>query len=165
MNSESIIGARATRETTYKSLIPQLRALIKDETDVLANLANLAAALKSSLGFFWVGFYRVSGVELVLGPFQGPVACTRIQRGKGVCGTAWDHDESIIVEDVDSFPGHISCNAASRSEIVIPVHANDKVRYVLDIDSDLPGDFDQTDKFYLEEIVRLLEDSITESGP
>ncbi len=130
---------------------------MQGEPNIIANLANIAAGLKEAFGFFWVGFYLVEDGELVLAPFQGPVACTRIQKGKGVCGTAWENDEVIIVEDVEQFPGHIACNAASKSEIVLPIHKNGVVTGVLDIDSDSLNDFDETDRKFLLEVVKLIE--------
>lgn len=141
------------KEEKYKELIPQIRALISDESDITANLANIAAALKEGMRYFWVGFYLVKDTELVLGPFQGPVACTRIERGKGVCGTAWERGETIIVDDVDQFPGHIACSSASRSEIVVPLLRHGHVAMILDVDSDKEADFDGTDQKYLEELM------------
>ena len=141
-----------TKEETYQLLLPQIRALIEDEEDRIANMANIAAALKQTFGFFWVGFYLVKGNELVLGPFQGPVACTRIPFGKGVCGTAWKERRTIIVPDVEQFPGHIACSSESKSEIVVPLFVNDEIIGVLDIDSDRLNAFDETDAKYLEEI-------------
>ena len=149
-------GGKAER---YRVLLPQVRSLLAGETDRVANLANVAAALKTTFGFFWVGFYRVQGDELVLGPFQGPVACTRIARGRGVCGTAWQEDRTLVVPDVDAFPGHIACSSLSRSEIVVPLHDREgRVRGVLDIDSDRPAAFDATDAAWLEELCMLLKD-------
>ena len=149
-------GGKAER---YRVLLPQVRSLLAGETDRVANLANVAAALKTTFGFFWVGFYRVQGDELVLGPFQGPVACTRIARGRGVCGTAWQEDRTLVVPDVDAFPGHIACSSLSRSEIVIPLHDREgRVRGVLDLDSDSPAAFDATDAAWLEELCMLLKD-------
>jgi GAF domain-containing protein len=139
------------------ALIPQLESLVAGERDQIANLANIAAALKEAFGFFWVGFYLVKGEQLVLGPFQGPVACTRIQKGKGVCGTAWDQARTIVVDDVDAFPGHIACSALSKSEIVVPGFSNDEVSMVLDIDSDQLADFNQVDKHYLEAIMKMAQ--------
>lgn len=149
-------GGKAER---YRVLLPQVRSLLAGETDRVANLANVAAALKTTFDFFWVGFYRVQGDELVLGPFQGPVACTRIARGRGVCGTAWQEDRTLVVPDVDAFPGHIACSSLSRSEIVVPLHDREgRVRGVLDIDSDRPAAFDATDAAWLEELCMLLKD-------
>lgn len=138
-------------------MIPQVESLVKGETDVIANLANIAAALKSTMEFFWVGFYLVKGEELVLGPFQGPVACTRIPYGKGVCGTAWKTKEVLVVPDVNEFPGHIACSSRSRSEIVLPALKKGEVVLVLDIDSDKPSDFDDVDTAALTEIINLIE--------
>jgi L-methionine (R)-S-oxide reductase len=141
----------------YAELLPQLEALVQGEVDLTANLANIAAALKEAFGFFWVGFYEVKTGELVLGPFQGPVACTRISLGKGVCGTAWAEKRSQLVPDVDAFPGHIACSSASRSEIVVPIFdKNGEVRMVLDVDSDQLNDFDAHDQRYLEELSQLI---------
>lgn len=140
----------------YQHLLPQIKALITGETDLVANLANVAAALKEQFGFFWVGFYMVKNNELILGPFQGPVACTRIQLGKGVCGTAWKDEKTILVPDVDAFPGHIACSSLSKSEIVIPVKKNNAVVAVLDVDSELLASFDETDAHYLEELCQWL---------
>ncbi|ALL05857.1 diguanylate cyclase [Pedobacter sp. PACM 27299] len=140
----------------YRSLIPQIEALITGETDQVANLANIAAALKEQFKWFWVGFYLVKEGELVLGPFQGPVACTRIQKGKGVCGASWAQKQTLIVPDVDAFPGHIACATASRSEIVLPLFQGDEVIGVLDVDSEHLAHFDEVDAKYLKEIINLL---------
>lgn len=149
-----IDGAKSEK---YQGLLPQIEALISAEKDWLANFANTAAALAETFGFFWVGFYRVEADELVLGPFQGPVACTRIAKGKGVCGSAWLTKQSIIVEDVDAFPGHIACASASRSEIVIPLmNADGEVQFVLDVDSNQLAAFDAIDQLYLEKLCQLL---------
>ena len=145
-----------TKEEQYLSLIPQIEALLFGETDLIANLANVSAALKEQFGWFWVGFYLVKDDELVLGPFQGPVACTRIKKGRGVCGTAWQNAETLIVDDVEKFPGHIACSSLSKSEIVIPLFKNGEVIGVLDVDSEELDQFDETDKKYLEEIVAIL---------
>lgn len=150
------IRPEADKEEKYKELIPQLRALVETEKDEVANMANLAAALRQTFGFFWVGFYRVVEEELVLGPFQGPVACTRIRQGKGVCGTAWAEGRTLVVADVEQFPGHIACSAESKSEIVVPIRRKGQIVGVLDIDSDTLCTFDAIDATYLEEIVRLL---------
>ena len=143
----------ATKEQIYVALLPQIRELVRKEHDLIANLANIAAALKQAFGFFWVGFYLVKDNELVLGPFQGPVACTRIPFGKGVCGTAWKERRTIIVPDVEQFLGHIACNSASKSEIVVPLFDNDEIIGVLDIDSDRLNEFDEVDARYLEIIM------------
>jgi L-methionine (R)-S-oxide reductase len=140
----------------YQSLIPQMEALLMGELDLVANLANVCAALKEQFKWFWVGFYLVKADELVLGPFQGPVACTRIGLGKGVCGTSWQQEKTLIVPDVDAFPGHIACASASRSEIVVPVFNDGKVVAVLDVDSDELDQFDETDALYLQQIVELV---------
>ena len=140
----------------YTSLSPQIKALVEGETDLVANLANVAAALKEVFNFFWVGFYIVKNDQLVLGPFQGPVACTRIAYGKGVCGTSWKDKRAIIVDDVNQFPGHIACSSLSQSEIVIPIVRDNKVVAVLDVDSDKLSEFDAIDQKYLSEIVEYL---------
>lgn len=141
----------------YRLLERQVAALLEGETDVIAKMANVAAVLHETFGFWWTGFYRVAGGELVLGPFQGPVACMHIPFGKGVCGTAWKRNETVVVPDVEQFPGHIACSSASRSEIVVPVHGPDgAVTAVLDIDSDRLGTFDEEDRVWLEKIVTLL---------
>ncbi len=140
----------------YQSLIPQIEALLEGEEDMIANQANTIAALKEQFKWFWVGFYTVKNGELVLGPFQGPVACTRIARGKGVCGAAWEQGKTLVVPDVDAFPGHIACSSLSRSEIVVPIYQNNEVVAVLDVDSEELNQFDQTDAQYLEQIVKLL---------
>lgn len=146
-----------SKEAQYRSLIPQIAALIQGEPDQVANLANIAAALKEQFGWFWVGFYLVKSEVLVLGPFQGPVACTRIQKGKGVCGASWLQKETLIVPDVEEFPGHIACAAASRSEIVLPLFKDGEVIGVLDVDSEYLSHFDEVDAKYLKEIISLLD--------
>ena len=156
MSEELYIPKEASREDIYKSLYPQLKALIGDEPDLIANMANISSALKESFGFFWIGFYRVIGERLVLGPFQGPIACTSIAFGKGVCGSAWKESKTIIVPDVDKFPGHIACSSQSRSEIVVPLFHNRSVIAVLDIDSDQLNTFDEEDAYWLEKICSLL---------
>jgi len=146
-----------SRKEVYEAILPQINALVNEEKNLIANLANIAAAIKEALAFFWVGFYLVdSENELVLGPFQGPVACTRIKKGKGVCGTSWDKGEVIIVPNVDEFPGHIACASASKSEIVLPYVSNGKIIGVLDVDSDQLNDFSELDKNYLAQILDLL---------
>ncbi|MBA2498388.1 MAG: GAF domain-containing protein [Chitinophagaceae bacterium] len=150
---EDLLIIKGTKEDQYKNLVPQIAAIIEGETDLIANLANIAAALKEQFDWLWVGFYLVKNNELVVGPFQGPVACTRIKKGKGVCGTSWEQEKTLIIEDVEHFPGHISCSSLSKSEIVVPVIKNNEVVAVLDCDSSLLDDFDETDKFYLEEII------------
>lgn len=154
--AEELIQIQGTKAEKYASLIPQIKALVGGETDTIANLANVAAALKQSFDFFWVGFYLLKENELVLGPFQGPIACTRIQKGKGVCGTSWANAETIIVADVDVFPGHIACSSLSKSEIVVPLIKNGNVIGVLDVDSDQLNDFDTTDELYLTELCQYL---------
>lgn len=147
-----------TKEEKYKELYPQIKALVSDETDLIANLANICAALKYGMNFFWVGFYLIKNDELVLGPFQGPIACTRIRKGKGVCGKAWELNDVIIVEDVDQFPGHIACSSLSKSEIVLPVYGTNKeMLAVLDVDSDSYRSFDKTDKEWLQKILELIQ--------
>jgi L-methionine (R)-S-oxide reductase len=147
-----------TKEEKYQSLVPQIKALVDGETDAIANMANICASLKFGLNFFWVGFYLVKEGQLILGPFQGPVACTRIAMGKGVCGTAWKNKEVIIVDDVDTFPGHIACSSLSKSEIVLPFYNSKKeIVGVLDVDSDAYGSFDKTDELYLTQILQLIE--------
>lgn len=145
-----------TKEELYKSLLQQAQGLLSGESDLFANMANLAALLHQEMGFWWTGFYRVEGEELVLGPFQGPIACTRIAFGRGVCGTAWKEQRPIVVPDVEKFPGHIACSAASRSEIVVPIWHKNKITAVLDIDSKELGTFDETDRKYLEKIASLI---------
>jgi GAF domain-containing protein len=161
MAENLLIATESDKTSRYKTLIPQLEALIAGESDLTANLANIAAALKQTLDFFWVGFYLVKEnagkLELVLGPFQGPIACTRIGLGKGVCGASWEEGRVIIVPDVDAFPGHIACSAASKSEIVLPAFKKNEVALVLDVDSDKLNDFDATDEKYLSQVMRLIE--------
>ena len=140
------------KNETYKLLLAQVKAMVKDESDPVANMANVAALIQESFHFWWTGFYRVIDNQLVLGPFQGPVACTRIGFGKGVCGTSWKERKSIVVEDVEQFPGHIACSSESKSEIVVPLMKNNEVIGVLDIDSERLATFDQTDKEWLEQI-------------
>lgn len=148
------------KKEKYDALIPQIEALVSAEDDLIANLANISAALHEGMGFFWVGFYLVKEEELVLGPFQGPIACTRIARGKGVCGSAWNEARTVIVENVDEFPGHIACSSASKSEIVLPVFKDNEVALVLDVDSDQLADFDEVDERALQGIVELLESKL-----
>lgn len=154
--AEDLLIAKGTKEEQYLTLIPQIKGLLDGETDQVANMANVAAALKEQFNWLWVGFYIVKKDELVLGPFQGPVACTRIKKGKGVCGTGWAKGETLIVPDVEKFPGHIACSSLSKSEIVIPVTLNNEVVAVLDADSVDYDLFDETDKKYLEQIVSFL---------
>jgi GAF domain-containing protein len=155
--SEDLNIVSGTREEQYKSLLPQIKAVVDGETDVIANLANTCACLKEQFNWLWIGFYLVKGDELVLGPFQGPLACTRIRKGKGVCGTSWANKETLIVPDVNAFPGHIACSSFSLSEIVVPVIRNGEVVAVLDVDSERYNEYDETDKKYLEEIVSYLK--------
>ena len=149
-----IMGSKAEQ---YQSLIPQIKGLLDGESDLIANMANVIAALKEQFGWLWVGFYIVKSEELVLAPFQGPVACTRIKRGRGVCGSSWAQAKTLIVPDVEKFPGHIACTSLSKSEIVIPVIRNNEVVAILDVDSNEYDQFDTTDQRYLEEIVTLIE--------
>ena len=157
MAEELIISKSVSKKERYQTLLPQIKALVEGEPDQVANLSNIAAALKQTMDFFWVGFYLVKENQLVLGPFQGPIACTRIDLGKGVCGTAWKEKRTIIVPDVDKFPGHIACNSASKSEIVLPAFINSEVALVLDVDSDALNDFNSTDQLALEELMRIIE--------
>jgi L-methionine (R)-S-oxide reductase len=146
-----------SKEEKYISLLPQIEALVGDEPNLIANLANITAALKQTFEFFWVGFYLIDGNELVLGPFQGPIACTRIELGKGVCGKAWTDKKTVLVPDVDKFPGHIACSSDSKSEIVVPaLDIDGNVKFVLDVDSDILNDFDEIDQLYLEKVLLLL---------
>ena len=154
--AEDLEIAIGTKEEMYKTIIPQIKAIIEGEPDLIANLANIAAALKEQFGWFWIGFYLVKQDELVLGPFQGPVACTRIKKGRGVCGSSWQLAETLIVPDVSKFAGHIACSSLSISEIVIPIIRNKEVIGVLDVDSEKPSCFDETDKKYLEIIVEQI---------
>lgn len=154
--AEDLHIATGTKIEQYEGLLPQVKGLLEGEDDLVANLANMAAALKEQFGWFWVGFYLVKGEELVLGPFQGPVACTRIRKGRGVCGTAWARAETLVVPDVEAFPGHIACSSLSRSEIVVPLLKDGAVWGVLDVDSDRLAAFDETDKLYLERLLTLL---------
>ena len=154
--AEDLLITKGTKEEQYESLIPQIKGLLEGENDLVANLANVAAALKEQFNWLWVGFYLVKKDELVLGPFQGPVACTRIKKGKGVCGASWAKAETLIVPDVEKFPGHIACSSLSRSEIVVPIIRNNEVVGVLDADSADVHNYDQTDKKWLEKIVDLI---------
>ena len=150
------LNESASREEKYRCLLPQIQSLLSGENDGIAKMATVSAALKQTFDFLWVGFYRVSGRELILGPFQGPIACTRIPWGKGVCGTAWKEKRTTLVPNVGEFPGHIACNDASKSEIVVPVFNRQEIVAVLDIDSDRLNDFGATDALYLERITGLL---------
>jgi len=155
--AEDLTIIEGNKVEKYETLLPQIKALVEGEPDLVANMANITAALKEQFGWLWVGFYLVKKDELVLGPFQGPVACTRIRKGRGVCGQSWLKAQTLIVPDVEKFPGHIACSSLSKSEIVIPVIVANEVMGVLDVDSVLYDQFDETDKKYLEEIVTLLE--------
>ena len=154
--AEDLVITTGTKKDQYETLIPQIKGLLEGEKDLIANLANTVAALKEQFGWLWTGFYIVKDGELVLGPFQGPVACTRIKKGKGVCGTSWAQEKTLIVPDVEKFPGHIACSSLSRSEIVVPVIRNEQVAAVLDVDSEYLDHFDDTDQFYLEQIIQLI---------
>jgi len=158
--AENLRISEGNKEEKYALLLKQIENIIKDEDDMIANMANIAAMIQETFGFWWTGFYRVIGKELVLGPFQGPLACSRIGYGKGVCGTAWKNKETVIVEDVSLFPGHIACSSASKSEIVVPIfskHNPDSIIAVLDIDSELLSTFDESDRIWLEKVARILE--------
>jgi L-methionine (R)-S-oxide reductase len=152
-----IIETSADKVARYKTLLPQIEALTNGEPDVVANLSNIAAALRQTMNFFWVGFYIVKNNELVLGPFQGPIACTRIAFGKGVCGASWKEKKVMMVPDVEDFPGHIACSSDSKSEIVLPAFKNNEVALVLDVDSDKLNDFDSTDEIYLTQVMKIIE--------
>src|SRR6478609_2475805 len=157
MAEQLIIATSENKTERYKILIPQIQSLVEGEPDIVANLSNIAAALRQSMNFFWVGFYIVKNKELVLGPFQGPIACTRIAFGKGVCGASWKEKKVMLVPNVDEFPGHIACSSDSKSEIVLPAFKNNEVALVLDVDSDKLIDFDKTDELYLGHVMRLIE--------
>ncbi len=155
--AEDLNILKGSKEEQYENLFPQIKGLLEGEPDLIANLANIAAALKEQFNFFWVGFYLIKNEELVLGPFQGPVACTRIKKGRGVCGTAWEQANTIIVPDVEKFPGHIACSSLSKSEIVLPLFKDAEVVGVLDVDSSSLNSFDVTDKIYLERIIEMIK--------
>lgn len=157
MAEELIISTANDKHERYATLIPQIESLVSGEPDQIANLSNIVAALKQTMNFFWVGFYIVKGNQLVLGPFQGPIACTRINFGKGVCGASWKEKKTILVPNVDKFPGHIACSSASKSEIVLPAFTNNEVALVLDVDSDVLNDFDEADRHALEKVMRIVE--------
>jgi GAF domain-containing protein len=157
MAENLIVASSHDKTEKYSTLVPQIEALVGGEKDLVANLSNIAAALKQTFNFFWVGFYLVKENELVLGPFQGPIACTRIGFGKGVCGASWKEQKTILVPNVDEFPGHIACSSDSKSEIVLPAFKNGKVFLILDIDSDKLNDFDATDAQHLEKVMRIVE--------
>lgn len=150
--AEHLITVEGTKDEMYATLIPQIESVVEGETDIIANMANISAMIQDTFHFLWTGFYRVIGDELVLGPFQGPMACTRIKYGRGVCGTAWAKGETLVVPDVDAFPGHIACSSLSRSEIVVPIKKDGKVIAVLDIDSEKLGTFDETDSKWLSKL-------------
>lgn len=154
--AEDLTIVKGDKLVQYQSLIPQIKGLLEGETDVIANMANVCAALKEQFGWFWVGFYLVKQDELVLGPFQGPVACTRIQKGRGVCGTSWAQAKTLIVPDVEEFPGHIACSSLSKSEIVVPLVKNEEVIGVFDVDSEFLNEFDEVDQKGLEEILAMI---------
>lgn len=156
MSHEIITNPDASKEQKYITLIPQVDSLISDETDLIANLANISAVLKETFNWWWVGFYIVRNRELVLGPFQGPLACTRIGFGKGVCGTSWQLKQTMIIDDVNTFDGHIACSAASQSEIVVPIMKNNEVIAILDVDSEHLNYFDSTDQDYLENLAQII---------
>lgn len=154
--AEDLLITKGTKEEQYESLLPQIKALLEGEPDLIANLANITGALKEQFNWLWIGFYLVKDDELVLGPFQGPVACTRIKKGKGVCGASWAKAQTLIVPDVEKFPGHIACSSLSRSEIVVPIIRNNKVVGVLDVDSIEPDQYDNIDQNYLEQVTELI---------
>ncbi|MBB6461498.1 GAF domain-containing protein [Flammeovirga kamogawensis] len=156
MAEELFIPQNSNKSEVYDSILPQIKGLISIETDLIANLSNTCAVLNQTFSHLWIGFYLVKGGELVLGPFQGPIACTRIKKGKGVCGTAWADAKTYVVDDVEAFPGHIACSSASKSEIVVPVIKDNQVVAVLDIDSDQIGTFDSEDQLYLEKLATYL---------
>lgn len=155
--AEDLHIKQGSKEEKYLSIIPQIKGLLEGESDLIANLANISAALKEQFGWLWIGFYLLKNEELVLGPFQGPVACTRIRKGKGVCGASWEQLKTIIVPDVEKFPGHITCSSLSKSEIVIPILSSEKFFGVLDVDSEMLNDFDEVDERFLKEIMVILE--------
>jgi len=155
--AEELVLQQGHKVEQYQSILPQIQAIVEDESDVIANLANICAALKQQFGWFWIGFYLVKGNELVLGPFQGPIACTRIAKGRGVCGSAWQQQQVIVVSDVDQFPGHIACSSDSKSEIVLPIMKNGECVGVLDIDSDELNQFDEIDAEYLKQLMSVIE--------
>ena len=157
MAEDLTILKEASKEEKYQSIVPQIKALLEGEDDLIANLANVCAALKEQFNWFWVGFYLVKDDELVLGPFQGPVACTRIKKGKGVCGASWQQEKTLIVPNVDEFPGHIACASASKSEIVLPFYLDGKIVGVLDVDSEYLSHFDDVDDVYLNDILKLVD--------
>ncbi|EXB45267.1 GAF domain-containing protein [Acinetobacter sp. 1000160] len=155
--AEELVLQLGHKVEQYQSILPQIQAIVEDEADVIANLANICAALRQQFGWFWIGFYLVKENELVLGPFQGPIACTRIAKGRGVCGSAWQQQQVIIVPDVDQFPGHIACSSDSKSEIVLPIMKNGECVGVLDIDSDELNQFDEVDAEHLQQLMAMIE--------
>ncbi|ENX07705.1 MULTISPECIES: GAF domain-containing protein [Acinetobacter] len=155
--AEELVLQQGHKVEQYQSILPQIQAIVEDEADVIANLANICAALRQQFGWFWIGFYLVKGNELVLGPFQGPIACTRIAKGRGVCGSAWQQQQVIVVPDVDQFPGHIACSSDSKSEIVLPIMKNGECVGVLDIDSDELNQFDEVDAEHLQQLMAMIE--------
>ena len=157
MAEELILATTTDKAERYKTLVPQIASLVEGETDAVANLSNVAAALRQALKFFWVGFYLVKNNELVLGPFQGPIACTRIGFGKGVCGTSWKEKKVLVVPNVNEFPGHIACSSDSKSEIVLPAFKKGEVVLVLDVDSDRLNDFDEIDELWLGKVIGIVE--------
>ena len=157
MAEQLIIALTNDKAEKYKALVPQIDSLVQGESDLVANLSNIAAALRQTMNFFWVGFYIVKDNELVLGPFQGPIACTRIAYGKGVCGASWKEKKVVLVPDVEEFPGHIACSSDSKSEIVLPAFKNNEVALVLDVDSDKLNDFNETDEHYLRQVMSIVE--------
>lgn len=155
--AEELVLQQGHKVEQYQSILPQIQAIVEDEADVIANLANICAALRQQFGWFWIGFYLVKGNELVLGPFQGPIACTRIAKGRGVCGSAWQQQRVIVVPDVEQFPGHIACSSDSKSEIVLPIMKNGECVGVLDIDSDELNQFDEVDAEHLQQLMAMIE--------
>ncbi len=163
--AESLTITKNSKEGIYQELLPQIEAVVSCETNIIANLANISAMLKEAFGWFWVGFYICdTPSQLVLGPFQGTLACTRISHGRGVCGTAWSTAQTVVVEDVDKFEGHIACSSLSRSEIVVPIFYDNKVWGVLDVDSDTLASFDDTDKFYLETLAKIIAECLDKNA-
>ena len=160
MSETLIIPESGNRKDIYEAIIPQIASLVSSESNIIANLANITSVLKEAFGFFWIGFYQAEGDELVLAPFQGPIACTRIKRGKGVCGSVYSTGESLVVPDVEEFKGHISCSSLSRSEVVIPIIFNGSVWGVLDVDSKEVNDFNDIDKYYLERIAEIISNDV-----
>jgi GAF domain-containing protein len=160
MAEELIVSSNLNKEEVYLALLPQIKALVTGESNLTANLANISAALKQTFNWWWVGFYLIENNELVLGPFQGPIACTRIKKGKGVCGASWLNQQTIVVPDVEKFPGHIACSVASKSEIVVPIIKNNIVIGVLDCDSEQLNHYDEIDRIYIEQLCLMIADLI-----